>query len=63
MARKALRWLLVLPFVATLLPPLYLRRAPVLFGFPFFYWYQILWVVLAAVIVAIVYRFGEPVDD
>jgi hypothetical protein len=48
-------WLLLIPFAATLVPPLYARSAPALFGFPFFYWYQILWIVLSAVIVWIVY--------
>lgn len=58
MNRSAVRWLLVVPFVATLVPPIYLRRAPALFGFPFFYWYQIAWVVLSALIVAIVYKWS-----
>ncbi len=48
-------WLLLLPFVATLVPPLYARSQPVLFGFPFFYWYQVLWIVLSALIVWTVY--------
>lgn len=47
--------LLVVPFVATLVPAFYARREPALFGFPFFYWYQILWIVLAAILVWIVY--------
>ena len=55
MKRSAWYWLLVLPFVATLIPPLYARGAPALFGFPFFYWYQILWIVLSALIVWVVY--------
>jgi hypothetical protein len=25
-------------------------------GIPFFYWYQLLWIILGAVIIAIVYR-------
>lgn len=32
--------------------------APVLFGIPFFYWYQLLWIPLSAVLLYIVYR-GE----
>ncbi len=48
-------WLLLVPFAATLIPPLYARSSPALFGFPFFYWYQILWIVLSAFIVWIVY--------
>jgi hypothetical protein len=28
---------------------------PELFGFPFFYWYQLLWVLISAVLAGIVY--------
>lgn len=54
--------LLILPFVATLVPPLYARAAPPLFGFPFFYWYQILWIVLSAIIVWIVFKATRGFD-
>jgi hypothetical protein len=53
------RWvylLLVPPFAALLYPPLYAKHDPELFGFPFFYWYQFAWVVVTAVLTAIVYR-------
>jgi hypothetical protein len=49
-------WLLLVPFVATLFPPFYAHAAPALFGFPFFYWYQILWIVISALIVWVVYQ-------
>jgi len=49
-------WLLLVPFAATLFPPLYAHAAPALFGFPFFYWYQILWIVISALIVWVVYQ-------
>jgi hypothetical protein len=39
---------LALPFFADLWPPLYNRITPELFGIPFFYWWQTLWIVLAA---------------
>lgn len=55
MSRRLYYWLLVVPFVATLVPPFYARREPSLLGFPFFYWYQILWIVLSAVLVWVVY--------
>ena len=55
MSKRFFYWLLVVPFVATLVPVFYARRDPTLFGFPFFYWYQIFWIVLSAVIVWIVY--------
>ena len=40
--------LLVIPVLALLIVPLYAKRGPQLWGFPFFYWYQFLWVFLAA---------------
>jgi hypothetical protein len=55
MNRRMWYWLLVMPFAATLVPPIYARHAPELFGFPFFYWYQILWIVLSTSIVWFVY--------
>jgi hypothetical protein len=53
------RWwylLLAIPFVALLYPPLYARHDPELFGFPFFYWYQLAWVPLTAILTVLVYR-------
>lgn len=47
--------LLLIPYVALLWPPLYARRTPELFGFPFFYWYQLLWVFLGAAVTGLVY--------
>ena len=48
-------WLLLLPFPAVLGVPVYNRVDPVLFGFPFFYAYQILAVVVTAVLTGVVY--------
>ena len=36
--------LLLLPFVGLLWVPFYNFHDPALFGFPFFYWYQLAWV-------------------
>lgn len=47
--------ILVVPFIA-LLCPVYLRQTPALFGFPFFYWYQIVWLLISAALTALVYR-------
>jgi len=47
---------LVIPFIATLWVPFFNMKSPELFGFPFFYWYQLLWVPLSAVIIFIVFR-------
>jgi hypothetical protein len=42
-------------FVAVLWPPFYNKADPAWIGIPFFYWYQMLWVVISAVITAFVY--------
>jgi hypothetical protein len=53
--RHWLRVLFALPFIAMLWVSSYNRLTPELFGFPFFYWYQLMWVVISAAIAAIVY--------
>lgn len=53
--RKAWNWLLLLPFLGLLWPALYAKTDPMLFGFPFFYWYQFAWVIASAVLTGIVY--------
>jgi hypothetical protein len=40
--------LLAVPIVALAIVPVYSRDNPRLWGFPFFYWYQFLWVFLAS---------------
>ena len=40
--------LLAIPILALLWVPLYARKGPEVWGFPFFYWYQMLWVVLCS---------------
>ena len=52
------RWklTLLLPFLGLCFPALYSRADPTLFGFPFFYWYQFAWVVLASLLLFVVYR-------
>jgi hypothetical protein len=53
---KAIHLLLLLPYLGLLWVPLYNRRDPVLFGFPFFYWYQLLWVPITVLLIWAVYR-------
>jgi len=51
------RWwllLLLIPFVALLWVPFYNRLDPAIFGIPFFYWYQFVWVILTSVIILLV---------
>jgi len=47
--------LFAIQFIAVLWPPLYNRVEPSWAGIPFFYWYQLLWVIIGAVLTAIVY--------
>lgn len=46
---------LIIPFIATLFPSFYSSASPELWGIPFFYWYQFLWVAITAVLTGIVY--------
>jgi len=51
---KTWYWLLLIPYLAMLWLPSYNRIEPRAFGVPFFYWYQLLWVGLSTLIIAIV---------
>ncbi len=42
--------LTLIPFAVLLIVPSYAKTAPTLVGLPFFYWYQILWLFLAALL-------------
>ena len=48
--------LLLLPFIGLLWVPFYNSADPVLFGFPFFYWYQLAWVPISSLLIWLVYR-------
>jgi hypothetical protein len=47
--------LFVIQFAVALWPPFYNRIEPTLMGIPFFYWFQLLWVIVSAVFTAVVY--------
>lgn len=49
-------WLLVIPIVLPLLVPLYNRVDPTLFGWPFFYWIQLVFIGVGVVTTTIVYQ-------
>jgi hypothetical protein len=49
-------WLLLIPLVGTLIPPIYNSQDPELFGVPFFYWYQMVWIPVSVFITVTVYR-------
>ncbi len=47
---------LLIPVVGTVFPSFYSFDAPRVLGFPFFYWYQMVWVLISALITYGVYR-------
>jgi hypothetical protein len=56
--RKSRPWflfLLLIPFIVMLWPPFYNFKEPAFIGIPFFYWFQLLWIVFTAILMAIVY--------
>ncbi len=48
-------FLLLVPFMAVLWVPFYDRAEPAIAGIPFFYWYQLLWIPLGALLLIFVY--------
>jgi Protein of unknown function (DUF3311) len=52
--------LLLLPFIGLLWVPFYNFAEPSLFGFPFFYWYQLAWVPISSLLIWLVYRRQTP---
>jgi len=48
--------ILFIPFFVAVWVPLYNRVEPALFGIPFFYWFQFVWIVVAAIVTALAYR-------
>ena len=51
--------LLLAQFVFLLWPAYYNKIEPSWIGVPFFYWYQMLWVIVSAILIAIVYFVTE----
>lgn len=47
--------LFLIQFVVSLWVPFYNKMDPSWIGIPFFYWYQMLWVIVGAILTAIVY--------
>jgi hypothetical protein len=52
---RAWYWLLAVPLIGLLIPPIYNQSEPTLIGIPFFYWYQLAWVPLSVALTAVVY--------
>jgi hypothetical protein len=56
---KSLLWLLLIPYLV-LWVPFYNIVEPQLFGFPFFYWFQLAWIFASMIITAAVYYATDP---
>ncbi|KAB8181776.1 DUF3311 domain-containing protein [Microbispora catharanthi] len=54
--RSPLNWLLLLPIVIPLIPPLFNADEPRLFGIPMFYWLQLAFIILGVTSTTLVYR-------
>jgi Protein of unknown function (DUF3311) len=55
---KSRSWLLLLlfiPYIILLWPPFYNFEQPALIGIPFFYWFQLLMIIVTAILTAVVY--------
>jgi hypothetical protein len=55
LVRVVVAVLLIAPFAVYLAVPSYARVKPRLAGFPFFYWWQLVWVILTAVFIGLAY--------
>ncbi len=51
-----INWLLLVPLVITLFPPIYNSIDPTLADIPFFYWYQLAAILVSVVVTLVVYR-------
>ena len=61
LVRVVVAVLLIIPFAVYLAVPSYAKVEPRLAGFPFFYWWQLLWVIITAVFIAIAYALTRGV--
>lgn len=58
-AGRLIYLLLAVPFAAMIWIGFYDRSEPSIAGVPFFYWYQLLWIALGALLLLPVYRYEE----
>jgi membrane protein implicated in regulation of membrane protease activity len=54
--------LLIIPYIGTLWVSSYAAIRPEVWGIPFFYWYQFLWIAIGAVITIVVYLAESSAD-
>jgi len=61
---RLVHFFLIVPYVAVLWVPSFDRVEPSIAGVPFFYWYQMLWIALGALVLLPVFlveeRDGQP---
>ena len=50
--------LLIVPFIVLLWPPFYNYTQPEFIGIPFYYWFQLLWIIITAILTAVLYFIG-----
>ena len=55
-------WLLIAVCAILFYVPFYNRVEPTLFGFPFFYWFQLGWIFVSMIVTAFAYFVTEPND-
>ncbi|MFI4967147.1 MAG: DUF3311 domain-containing protein [Gammaproteobacteria bacterium] len=48
--------ILFIPFFVAIWVPLYNRIEPSVFGIPFFYWFQFVLIIVAAIVTALAYK-------
>jgi hypothetical protein len=60
---RLIHLLLVVPYVAMMWVPFYNRIEPRIAGIPFFYWYQLMWIVLGAAVLLPIYLSEERRGD
>jgi hypothetical protein len=56
--RRGRSWILLLllvPFIVLLYPPFYNLDQPEFIGIPFYYWFQLLWIIITAIITGVLY--------
>jgi uncharacterized membrane protein len=53
---------LLVPFAALLWVPMYAGGSPRLFGVPFFYWYQMVWVLVMPALLGVAYVLRRGMD-
>jgi hypothetical protein len=56
---RPIHLLLLIPYAAMLWVPSYNRIAPSFAGIPFFYWYQMAWIILGVAVLLPVYLYDE----